>query len=90
MNDSVCQAPLYLSQHQLSPARELSMIVYSSAGFSMCSSPCACALAEPAHKKGVWNKMDSIFIIAEYSTGNKPVFILERYFSKMTLWKDLI
>lgn len=53
-------------------------------------SPCACALAEPAHEKAVWNKMGNIFIIAEYSTGNKPVLILERYFSKMTLWNDLV
>lgn len=57
---------------------------------AVCGSPRACALGEPAHEKAVWNKMGSIFTVAEYSTANKPVLILERYFSKMTLWNDLV
>lgn len=56
----------------------------------VCGSPCACALAEPAHEEALWNKMGSRFIIAEHSAGNKPVSILERYFSELTLWKDLV
>lgn len=56
----------------------------------MCGSPCACALAEPAHEEALWNKIGSRFIIAEHSAGNKPVSILERYFSELTLWKDLV
>lgn len=94
VNDSVCQAPPYLSQHQLSPARKLSTIVCSSTGFSTCSVWSSTLWLCPGRASSwrgiVWKQISSVFIADEYSADNKPVLVPERYFGKRILWNDLV
>lgn len=58
---TVCQAPLYLSQHWLSPARKLSTVLLPHLTVQHAVwglSPCSCALGTQFEKKTV-----SVFLV---------------------------